>query len=355
MGPAGLPSRALAARLGNRWTYAGDGVAPGQIPADRMLRDLQFRRIRPDATLYGVVGKPIGHSRSPIMHNAGFAALGLNAAYLPLEAADRRRLRLVREARWRCAARASRRRSRSRSWRRVDEIDPIARRVGAINTLVVRNGRWLGANTDVDGFLAPLTNRIPLRGLRASVLGAGGAARAVAVALAEAARTSRSPRGARTPPARSRISSAARTEVFPPPAGTWDVLVNTTPAAASPQAQARWGARRSTARIVYDLVYDPAETTAAARRACRGLPTRSAASRCSSRRRSGSSSSGPGSGRPRAFLRRPHDPPCQRSRPAAARVSRRIRYEADDVRRVQGAGAARHVRAGRARRSSPTC
>ena len=87
MGPAGLPSRALAGRLGNRWTYVGDGVAPGQIPADRMLRHLQFRRIRPDATLYGVVGKPIGHSRSPIMHNAGFAALDLNAAYLPLEAA----------------------------------------------------------------------------------------------------------------------------------------------------------------------------------------------------------------------------------------------------------------------------
>ena len=62
----------------------------------------------------------------------------------------------------------------------VDEIDPIARRVGAINTIVVRNGRWLGANTDVEGFLAPLANRIPLRGLRASVLGGGGAARAVA-------------------------------------------------------------------------------------------------------------------------------------------------------------------------------
>ena len=60
MGAAGVPSRVLAARLGNRWTYAGDGVAPGQLSAGRMLRQLQFRRIRPDTALYGVVGKPIG-------------------------------------------------------------------------------------------------------------------------------------------------------------------------------------------------------------------------------------------------------------------------------------------------------
>src|SRR4029453_10082981 len=71
MGPAGLPSRVLAARLGSRWAYVGDGIAPGQVPAARMLRPLRFRRIRPDAKIYGVVGKPIGHSRSPIMHNAG--------------------------------------------------------------------------------------------------------------------------------------------------------------------------------------------------------------------------------------------------------------------------------------------
>ena len=53
------PSRVLAARLGNRWTYAGDGVAPGQLPAARLLEEFRFRRITPDAALYGVVGNPI--------------------------------------------------------------------------------------------------------------------------------------------------------------------------------------------------------------------------------------------------------------------------------------------------------
>ena len=69
---------------GNRWTYAGDGVAPGQMPAARLLGEFGFRRIRADATLYGVVGNPIAHSLSPVMHNAGFSALGLNAVYVPL-------------------------------------------------------------------------------------------------------------------------------------------------------------------------------------------------------------------------------------------------------------------------------
>ena len=54
---------------------------------------------------------------------------------------------------------------------RVTETDPVARRVGAVNTLVVRDGRWIGANTDVEGFLAPLAGRMSLKGTRAAVLG----------------------------------------------------------------------------------------------------------------------------------------------------------------------------------------
>ena len=63
---------------------------------------------------------------------------------------------------------------------RVDEIDAVARRVGAINTIRVIDGRWIGGNTDVEGFLQPLVERVELTGLRASILGSGGAARAVA-------------------------------------------------------------------------------------------------------------------------------------------------------------------------------
>ena len=66
----------------------------------------------------------------------------------------------------------------------LDEIAPAAASAGAVNTIAVRDGRWIGMNTDADGFLEPLLVRMPvLTGRRAVVLGAGGAARAVALAL----------------------------------------------------------------------------------------------------------------------------------------------------------------------------
>lgn len=257
MGTSGVASRLLAARLDNRWTYAGDGVAPGQIPASRLLNEFRFRRIRRDAVLYGVVGCPVGHSRSPAMHNAGFAALGLNAAYVPLETQD--------AADFVAFARAIGLRGASITaplkvamLAHVDEVDRLARRVGAINTLIVRDGRWIGANTDVAGFLSPLSGRIALRGVRASVLGAGGAARGVAIALADqgAAVTV----CARRVEAAAQIASLAGGSVgsFPPGSGTWDVLVNTIPADAelgNPIAGAPMDGE-----MVFDLVYAPPET-----------------------------------------------------------------------------------------------
>ena len=259
MGPAGVPSRVLAARLGNRWTYAGDGVAPGQLPVGRMLRHLLFRRIRPDATLYGVVGKPIGHSRSPVMHNAGFAALGLNAAYLPLEPADAGDF--ARFARKLAFAGASITAPfKVALMPHVDEVDATARRVGAINTIVVRDGRWLGTNTDIDGFLAPLGGRFALRGARASVLGAGGAARAVAVALSDAGADVTI--AARRPDAAGDIAQivSARVGPFPPPPGTWDLLVNASSAGSGDAGVSPMGETPLDGRLVYDLVYDPPET-----------------------------------------------------------------------------------------------
>ena len=143
MGSAGLASRVLASRLGSRWTYAGDAVAPGQLSLTRLLRDFQFKRIAPDAALYAVVGKPIVHSRSPIMHNAGFAALGLNAVYVPLEPRDSADfVRFARESGLRGASITTPFKVDLMS--AVDEVDDLARRVGAINTLRVEHGRWIG-------------------------------------------------------------------------------------------------------------------------------------------------------------------------------------------------------------------
>ena len=88
MGEAGIPSRVLASWMGSCWTYAGDGVAPGQISERRMHDEFRFRRIGARTAVYGVLGRPVTHSVSPAMHNAAFRAAHLDAVYLPLAAAD---------------------------------------------------------------------------------------------------------------------------------------------------------------------------------------------------------------------------------------------------------------------------
>lgn len=88
MGDAGVPSRLLASRFGSRWTYAGHGVAPGQVPARRMLERFRFRQIGDDTSIFGVVSDKAAQALSPVMHNAAFTTAGIDAVCVPLPAAD---------------------------------------------------------------------------------------------------------------------------------------------------------------------------------------------------------------------------------------------------------------------------
>jgi 3-dehydroquinate dehydratase/shikimate dehydrogenase len=259
MGPHGTHTRVLSARLKNRWTYCGDGGAPGQIPAPRMLSEFGFRRIRPDADLYAVVGSPIAHSLSPAMHNTAFAHTGVNAAYVALDARDAEdfvtfaRAMDVRGASITAPLKVS-------LMSEIDDLDPLAREVGAVNTLRIRDGRWSGYNTDVAGFLAPLAGRMALRGTRAAILGAGGAARAVAIALKR--------EGADVRVCARRVEEAktvadlagVRVGTFPPQPGSWDVLVNATSCGGRRGDPSLMQGVHLDGEIVFDLVYSPAET-----------------------------------------------------------------------------------------------
>jgi 3-dehydroquinate dehydratase / shikimate dehydrogenase len=267
MGGAGMATRILADRFGSRWTYAGDAIAPGQITAARLQQEFRFRRIRRDAAVYMVIGRPVTESLSPAMHNAGFAALGLNAAYVPLDVRDLGGLREFAEA---IGLRGA---SVTIPYKRgvmpmLDEVAPTAAAVGAVNTIAIRDAgpdargkaRWIGMNTDADGFLEPLRARLPdLRGRRAVVLGAGGAARAVGLALRrEGASVAIA---ARRRDAASVVADAigAETTVWPPPAGSWDVLVNATPVGTRAIPGTPYDGPFDGA-LVYDLVYDPDRT-----------------------------------------------------------------------------------------------
>ena len=258
MGGPGVASRILAAKFGSRWTYSGGGAAPGQLPPERLLSEFRFARIRRDTAVYGVLGRPVSHSLSPAMHNAGFAALGLNAAYVPLEAAD--------VADFRTFAHASGLRGASVTapfkigvLEMLDEVTPVAREVRAVNTITRRDSRWVGTNTDIDGFLDPLRRRGGVRGCRVVVLGAGGAARAVVAGLrlegAEVAVAARRKRQA------AELAEWFGIKVAEwPPKGECDLLVNATPVGSG--ATPGIAAHPATVRAprAYDLVYAPRET-----------------------------------------------------------------------------------------------
>ena len=261
MGRAGLATRVLAGRLGSRWTYAGSGIAPGQVSATRLLEEFTFRRIRSDASVYVLLGRPAADSLSPAMHNAGFAALGLNAVYVPIESRDLEDFKQVAGLLGMAGA------SVTIPFKRdviplLDEVAPTAAAAGAVNTIAIRNGKWIGMNTDADGFLEPLRQRLPdLAGARAVILGAGGAARGVGLALRlEGAHVAIS---ARRPDAAQLVAHAIGAEVapWPPPPGSWDLLVNATPVGSGALRSETPFAGPFDGRLVYDLIYDPAPTS----------------------------------------------------------------------------------------------
>jgi 3-dehydroquinate dehydratase / shikimate dehydrogenase len=259
MGVPGLATRVLAARAGCCWTYAGDAWAPGQMPAAVLRSGFRFGAIGRNTAVYGVVGRPIAHSLSPAMHNAAFATEGIDAVYLPLEAADAEDfLAFARAVDLQGASVTA---PFKVSLARHVGLDAEANRAGALNTLVRDGAAWRATNTDVDGFLAPLRAKLALRGIRGTVLGGGGAARAAAYALrregAIVTVCARRREQAEHIGATLDVQSAA----WPPAAGSWDLLVNATPVGTAPGVDdTPWPDARFDGRFVYDLVYNPPVT-----------------------------------------------------------------------------------------------
>ena len=134
--------------------------------------------------LYGVTGYPVGHSLSPTMHNKAFLAKGLNAVYMAFETRDidgcikgMRALGIK--------GMSVTLPHKSAVIPLLDEVDDLAKRIGAINTIVNDDGRLVGYNTDAVGALKALEDKIDLSGKSCCIIGAGGAARAIGFILKE--------------------------------------------------------------------------------------------------------------------------------------------------------------------------
>jgi 3-dehydroquinate dehydratase/shikimate dehydrogenase len=198
MGEFGEPLRVLYRRYGGWLTYAslqaGMESAPGQVSVEEMVRLYQGKTIDEATEVYGVIGNPVAHSKSPALFNDVFKHLGMNARYVKIKVDDPASLRdLVEVMELRGLSVTIPHKQAALAG--VDEADETARGIGAANTVTAREGRLYGANTDLPAAMEALQDAAVKKwshgiyGMRALVLGAGGVSRAIAWGLKrEAAR-----------------------------------------------------------------------------------------------------------------------------------------------------------------------
>ena len=271
MGEAGAALRVIAGSAGAALsTYAPPeglpAVAAGQLNAkDIRSRHRRWgRRLHAPVPVYGVVGSPIGQSLSPPMHEAAFRRLGIEAAYLPFAVPPPELADFLVAARLSGVGGLNVTIPLKRAvLPLLDALDDDARRIGAVNTIIPMNGGFLGANTDWIGAVRSLEEAVPLAGRRATVLGAGGSARAVLYGLtragAEPVVISRDDRKAAALAGEMGVRHAPWTSLDQ---AQGDILVNTTPVGMAPDREGCPvpDAAIAAHEVVFDLVFDPEKT-----------------------------------------------------------------------------------------------
>lgn len=275
MGEYGVVSRILCGKYGSPFTYASfskeRAMAPGQLSFEEMSRLYRFDNINEETTVFGVLGDPIGHSWSPILHNVTFAKMKMNAVYLAMrvgaeefeEALEAYEFLGVRgysvtiphkQAALNFAA----------------KTDEMTKGIGAANTLVKsESGNWHAKNTDYQAALDSIKlglaakGETSLNGLRVVILGAGGVARAIGLAVTQEG-------GIVTLANRSKARGAQLAEELNCQHVTWEnrgsieaeVLVNCTPMGMFPDMdespyEQQW---LRDEMVVFDTIYNPEST-----------------------------------------------------------------------------------------------
>jgi 3-dehydroquinate dehydratase / shikimate dehydrogenase len=268
MGPLGVITRVVGGRYGAPFTFAsasaGAEAAPGQIPVGLMADLYRVRSIGPETRVYGVLGRSVQRSLSPVLHNRAFEAAGIDAVFVPLQAEA---LEPFVEAlpQLGLSGFAVTAPYKVDILPHLQEVDEHAALCGSVNTVVVHDGMLQGSTTDGLGVLTPLRKRIDVRGRRVVILGAGGAARSAVLSLlhrgAEVTLLARDPASAEFVAAAVGCGFGDLADVA---SFSWDVLINATPVgwAAGPDA-GRSPIPASAHRpgtVVFDMVYDPLVT-----------------------------------------------------------------------------------------------
>ncbi len=192
MGEEGVAGRVLGAKFGAFLTFASldedARSAPGQVPWQQMLQMYRLPRIGPRTQVFGVMANPVGHSMSPPIHNAAFAARDLDAVYLPLKVSEPGAF-LESFRPWGLRGLSVAIPHKEAMLGLMDEVDELARDVGAVNTVLIDGCRLRGWNTDVGAAVNAIERAARRAGLGPAsartvlIVGAGGGARAIAFGL----------------------------------------------------------------------------------------------------------------------------------------------------------------------------
>ena len=274
MGNAGIATRILGPSRGSFLTYGAvddqNATAPGQVNARKLRSLYHIDNINDETMICGLVGMPVMHSVSPHIHNAAFISEEVNGVYLPFEVNDAQSFfnRMVhprtRELNWNLRGLSVTAPHKQAVMECLDWIEPDAKEIGAVNTVVVETDRLLGYNTDAAGLLDPLLKRFgSLHDSKVAIIGAGGAARAAIWALQKQHANV-------TLFARDLTKARPLAELFEIPCvalaeasfNGYDLVINATPLGSGAYVHQSPATREQLtgSRCVYDLIYNPVET-----------------------------------------------------------------------------------------------
>jgi 3-dehydroquinate dehydratase/shikimate dehydrogenase len=275
MGQAGAMTRILGPSRGSFLTYGSlddeAGTAPGQLTATDLRDVYRIDRIDRQTQVFGVIAHPVAHSLSPHIHNAAFAANEMNAVFIPFEVREvlpfisRMVHPKTREIDWPLKGLSVTAPHKSMVIQALDWIDPAAREIGAVNTIVAQDDQLQGYNTDAAGFIEPLRTALgSIKGGRCAVIGSGGAARACVWALKQEAADVVVLSRDETSAAFLARAFGVRAEKFPPRSfSDFDVVINATPLGTRGEHEDQSVASAQQlrgVRLAYDLVYNPSAT-----------------------------------------------------------------------------------------------
>lgn len=310
MGEVGMPSRVLCLKFGSPFSFAAfhsdRSLAPGQLSYKDMRELYRADKINADTEVYGVVADPVAHSMSPRIHNTGFARLGLNKVYVPFRVGREELPTFLANCReFGVKGLSVTIPHKEEALRLLSRTDEASEQIGAVNTIDLSGPTAIGANTDCDAAMSSILRALgpassasvasaasgttaasaagvaslqadpslatsaevraekPLAHVRALILGAGGAARAVVYGLRSAGASCVIAN--RTPERATELARRFACDTVPwedRGRERYDLVVNCTPIGMHPNVdesplEARWFGPRT---VVFDTIYNPEQT-----------------------------------------------------------------------------------------------